>query len=47
MAQVGLNGKAEEGVKQIDEKLKTPRRAETTDEIKKKQGKLTDSQQNN
>ncbi|MDT2263963.1 hypothetical protein P7H12_10650 [Paenibacillus larvae] len=44
--QVGLNGKAEEGVKQIDEKLKKlQEERKQLDEIKKKQGKLTDSQQ--
>lgn len=46
LAQVGLNGKAEEGVKQIDEKLKKlQEERKQLDEIKKKQGKLTDSQQ--
>ncbi|MCY9512441.1 phage tail tape measure protein, partial [Paenibacillus larvae] len=46
LAQVGLNGKAEEGVKQLDEKLKKLQdERKQLDEIKKKQGKLTDSQQ--
>ncbi|AHD06433.1 hypothetical protein ERICII_02627 [Paenibacillus larvae subsp. larvae DSM 25430] len=46
LAQVGLNGKAEEGVKQIDEKLKKLQEERNhLDEIKTKQGKLTESQQ--
>ncbi|QHZ52303.1 phage tail tape measure protein [Paenibacillus larvae] len=46
LAQVGLNGKAEEGVKQLDEKLKKLQDERNhLDEIKTKQGKLTESQQ--